>query len=164
MSYKGINYDYDYRDTPFNNHDRTSWLRDNFLRPAYDAPLAQTKPLYCKTKIEDSDEFKDTASSGLKPDSLSKEASELLPSHEASCGKTWFGTISPSRMLPEASEDSSRKQCEWYQKVHGISVSVLKKPMAIPPPEISPVVKDLEGEIRRFVDGLHGKKKHIGMI
>ena len=30
--FEGCNFDWKYRDSPANNHDRSSWLRDNFLR------------------------------------------------------------------------------------------------------------------------------------
>ena len=90
----------DYQDNSFNNHDRSSWLRDNFMRGMYDTPLAQKRPNFFNTRVEGTKKL---------PNLLSEQSQKLFPAHEAFSGKTCFGTIAPSRLTksskPQASID-----------------------------------------------------------
>jgi hypothetical protein len=141
----GINYDYTYRDTPFNNHDRTSWLRDNFRRPAYDAPLSQKGPAHFGTKLD---------SPKKDVDVLRTSASQLFPRHEFSTGRTVFGTIAPSR-LP--SLENSATSLPWQDIARGIPDFPTRSPMAVPPPDPVPFTNDPAACIQRLVNGLHRK-------
>jgi hypothetical protein len=146
MSYAGINYDYGYRDTAFNNHDRTSWLRDNFLRPRHDAPLSQKTPAHFNTRV--------LGNEGDVVDVLKTDAAFLFPRHESSTGRTVFGTIAPSRLRRAKSETS---RMPWEKVVHGKSDVKSNPMMAMPPPEAAAFVADVEGSINRQVACLHGR-------
>ena len=144
MSYGGINYDYDYRDSGYNNRDRTSWLRDNFLRPRYDAPLSQKSPAHFNTK----------AGTSETAEVLITAATQLFPRHEASSGRTVFGTIAPSKLR---GTQSDAPQVPWHKMAQGLPDGELRCPMAIPPPDARPFVPDVEGSIKRQVACLHGR-------
>ncbi len=151
MSYAGINYDYSYRDSAFNNHDRTSWLRDNFLRPRYDAPLSQKTPAFFNTKAASSS----AASACAGETVMTNGAQSLFPRHEASTGRTVFGTIAPSRLLRARSEESA---VPWAKLARGLpDAENRRRPMAVPPPDAKAFVADVEGSIRRQVACLHGR-------
>jgi hypothetical protein len=145
MSYGGINYDYNYRDSAFNNHDRTSWLRDNFLRPRFDAPLSQKTPAFFNTKGVESSKAEML---------METEAAQLFPRHESSSGRTAFGTIAPSRLRRAHSEEPS---LPWAKIARGLPDTELRKPIASPPPDAKPFVADQEGSISRQVASLHGR-------
>ena len=130
MSYAGINYDYEYKDSAFNNHDRTSWLRDNFFRPRYDAPLSQTTPAHFNTKLPAQDDGVDV---------LTTEAAFLFPRHESSTGRTVFGTIAPSRLRRAKSETP---RLPWAKLAKGQSGVVRERPMAMPPPDAAAFVAE----------------------
>jgi hypothetical protein len=148
MSYTGINYDYSYRDSALNNHDRTSWLRDNFLRPRYDTPLSQNNPAFFNTT---------TAAAAASPDVISSAASDLFPRHEFTSGRTTFGSIAPSKLPARTREGAA---VPWAAMARGLPSQPTRQPMAVPPSDAREFVADVEGSIRRQVACLHGRNVH----
>ena len=144
MSYTGVNYDYTYRDSAFNNHDRTSWLRDNFLRPRYDTPLSQKTPAF----------FNTTTTTTASADVITTAACDLFSRHECTSGRTVFGTLAPSR-LPARTRKVT--PVPWAAMAHGLPAQPKRQAMAMPPSEAREFVADVEGSIRRQVACLHGR-------
>ena len=138
---QGINFDWNYRDTQSNNHDRASWLRDNFLRPHHDEPVVQTKAAYFDTERLD-------ASPRNPGGVLQPESSTLFNRHDPTPdSRLTYSYIAPSKLgqlQKEAMPCSA--QTDWKSMSTGQPVRPIRKPMAMPAPDPVLMSSDLASE------------------
>ena len=134
--YSSISYDWRYRDSPYNNHDRASWMRDNYLRPNHGDEVAQSRAAFFNTTNN---------SKELQPN-VSNQSNELFARHDPAPTSTITYSYIPPSKLPLAKQPDSGRKVNWRRLATGQPDIPVHKPMAVPPPE--PLPRDLDQESR----------------
>ena len=149
--YSSISYDWRYRDSPYNNHDRGSWMRNNYLRPNHEEEVVQSRASFFNTR----------RSSKQSPPDVLDQSKNLFARHDpAPSSSITYSYIPPSKLPLSKPADSARK-VDWKRLASGQPDIPVHTPMAEPPPDPRPrdYDQEAEGNLTQILHILHKPRR-----